>query len=93
MAANLQLTKPWKGGSQSQGVFLYFHAYVGSGNFFLVQKFEFEFFFFFGGGGGGGGVSENKYFCGYDDFVVFYFLVGGGGWGHHKIGLYLGVIS
>ena len=32
------------------------------------------------------GVSENKYFLGYEDFVDILE-------GHHKIGLYIGVIS
>ena len=33
-----------------------------------------------------GGFQKNKYFLGYEDFVDIF-------WGHHKIGLYLGVIS
>ena len=33
-----------------------------------------------------GGFQKNKYFFGYEDFVDIF-------WGHHKIGLYLGVIS
>ena len=32
------------------------------------------------------GFSKNEYFWGYEDFVDIF-------WGHHKIGLYLGVIS
>ena len=46
----------------------YYHAYVGSGHFFSVQNFLFQyiyffylfifFFFFLGGGGGGLGGSE-----------------------------------
>ena len=50
------------------------------GSFFVVQKFEFQylFIFFFGGGG----VQKNDYYCGMT-------ILGG----HHKIGLYLGVIS
>ena len=33
-----------------------------------------------------GGFQKNEYFLGYEDFVDIF-------WGHHKIGLYLGVIS
>ena len=33
-----------------------------------------------------GGFQKNKYFWGYEDFVDIFL-------GHHKIGLYLGVIS
>ena len=33
-----------------------------------------------------GGFQRNKYFLGYEDFVDIF-------WGHHKIGLYFGVIS
>ena len=33
-----------------------------------------------------GGFQKNKYSFGYEAFVVIF-------WGHHKIGLYLGVIS
>ena len=41
-----------------------------------------------------GGFQENEYFLGYEDFVDIFFFLGGGGWGgHHKIGLYLEVIS
>ena len=54
---------------------------VGLGFFFLGgggQNFEFQYFW---------GVSENYiYFLGYEDFVDIF-------WGHHKIGLYLEVIS
>ena len=32
------------------------------------------------------GFQKNEYFWGYEDFVDIF-------WGHHKIGLYLGVIS
>ena len=59
------------------------------GSFLGVQNFEFQFFFiylFFFLFWGWGGVQKNKYFLGYEDFVDIY-------WGHHKIGLYLGVIS
>ena len=59
------------------GVISYFLAYVGSGQFFLVQNFEFQYF---------GGFQKNKYVFGYDDVVDIF-------WGHHKIGLYLGAIS
>ena len=31
----------------ARGVVLYFHTYVGAGNFFLVQNFEFHVFFRF----------------------------------------------
>ena len=44
------------------------------------QKFEFQHFFV------GGGGSENEYFLGYEDLWIFFGE-------HHKIGLYLGVIS
>ena len=59
--------------------------YVGSDHF-LGSKFEFQyffylFFFFFWGGGG----QRKEYFLGYEDFVDIV-------WGHHKIGLYSGVI-
>ena len=47
------------------------------GSFFVVQNFEFQYFW---------GFQKNKYFLGYEDFVDIF-------WGHHKIGLYLGVIS
>ena len=43
----------------------------------MVQNFEFQYFL---------GFQENEYFWGYEDFVDIF-------WGHHKIGLYLGVIS
>ena len=48
------------------------------GLFFWVQNFEFQYFW---------GFQKNRYFLGYEDFVDIF-------WGcHHKIGLYLGVIS
>ena len=50
------------------------------GSFFGVKNFEFHYF------GGGGGVQKNEYFLGYEDFVDIF-------GGHHKIGLYLVVIS
>ena len=58
-----------------------FHTCVGSCHFLCVcgggQKFEFQHFGFF---------SENEYFLGYEDLWIFFGE-------HHKIGLYLGVIS
>ena len=60
-----------------RGVLWYVNTYVGSGNFLGVQNFEFQFL---------GDFQKNKYFLGYEDFV-FYFG------GHHKNGLYLGVVS
>ena len=70
---------------------LYFHTCVGSGHFLGFKFFEFQYFFiysffFFFLGGGGGGVQKNVYFFGYEDFVDIF-------GGHHKIRLYLGVIS
>ena len=47
------------------------------GSFFWVQNFEFHYFW---------GFQKNEYFVGYEDFVDIF-------WGHHEIGLYLGVIS
>ena len=47
------------------------------GTFFWVQNLEFQYF---------RGFQKNKYFLGYEDFVDIF-------WGHHKIGLYLEVIS
>ena len=38
-----------------------------------------------------GGFKKNEYFLGYEDIVDIFFFLGGGD--HHKIGLYLGVIS
>ena len=46
--------------------------------FLGVQNFEFQFFFFF--------RKMNIFWGMYEDFVDIF-------WGHHKIGLYLGVIS
>ena len=48
------------------------------GLFFWVQNFEFQYFW---------GFSKKKYFWGYEDFVDIFLGC------HHKIGLYLGVIS
>ena len=59
------------------GVLWYFHTYVGSGHFLGVKNLNFNIF---------GGFQKNKYFFGYEDFVHIF-------GGHHKIGLYLGVIS
>ena len=38
------------------------------------------------------GFQKNKYFLGYEYFVIFFFFFLGGG-GYHKILIYLGVIS
>ena len=59
------------------GLLWYFHIYVGS-VVFWGTKFWISIFF--------GGFQKNKYFLGYDDFVDIF-------GGHHKIGLYLEVIS
>ena len=58
---------------------IFIHVYVGSGHFFWGggQNFEFQYFW---------GFQKNKYFLGYEDVVDIF-------WGHHKIRLYLGVIS
>ena len=48
------------------------------GLFMGVQNFEFQYFW--------GGFQKNKIFLGYFDFVDIF-------GSHHKIGLYLGVIS
>ena len=37
-----------------------FRTYVGTGHFFGVQNFEFQYFW---------GFQKNKYFLGYEDFV------------------------
>ena len=47
------------------------------GSVFGVQNFEFQYFW---------GFQKNEYFWGYEDSVNIF-------WGHHKIGLYFGVIS
>ena len=47
------------------------------GPFLGVQNFEFRYIF---------GFQKNKYSFGYENFVDIF-------WGHHKIGLYLEVIS
>ena len=46
-------------------------------SFFGVQNLNFNIFLSF---------QKNEYFLGYEDFVDMF-------WGHHKIGLYLMVIS
>ena len=51
------------------------------GSYFGVQNIEFPYFFW------GGGFQKNVYFGGWVDFVDIFLG------GHHKIGLYLGVIS
>ena len=61
----------------SQGGILKFLYIRKLGLIFWVQNFEFQYFL---------GFSKNKYFLGYEDFVDIF-------GGHHKIGLYLGVIS
>ena len=48
------------------------------GSFYGVQNFEFLYF---------GGFQRNEYFLGGMKISLFKF------WGHHRIGLYLGVIS
>ena len=63
---------------ESWGVVLgYFHIYVGAGNFLGFKILNFRFCF---------GFSEKCIFFGYEDFVDIF-------GGHHKIKLYLGVIS
>ena len=52
-------------------------TYVGAGNFFGVQNFEFQFF---------SGFQKNEYFWG---MMILWTFLGG----YHKIRLYLGVIS
>ena len=47
------------------------------GSFFWFKILNFKIFV---------GFQKNEYFLGYEDFVDSF-------WGHHKIGLYLGVIS
>ena len=51
--------------------------YVGSGHVLEFKIFNFNIFL---------GFQKNEYFWGYKDFVDIF-------WGHHKIGLYLEVIS
>ena len=54
-----------------------FHIYVGSGHFWGVKILNFTIFW---------GFQKNKYFWGMKILCIF---LGG----HHKIGLYLGIIS
>ena len=63
--------------SFSQGGTLIFSYMRRLGSFFGVQNFEFQYL---------RGFSEKRIFWGYQDFVDIF-------WGHHKIGLYFGVIS
>ena len=63
-----------------------FHTYIGSGHFFL------------GGGGGGGGWGSTFWISIFLGFVIneYFFGIRFCGYflgGHHKIGVYLGVIS
>ena len=71
------------GGGGGGGGFYYFHTFVGSGHFLGFKILNFNDFFFFGGGGG---FRKINIFWGMK--ILWIFL-----WGHHKIGLYLGVIS
>ena len=64
--------------SSQGGVLWHFCTYVGSGYFLGFKTLNFNIF---------GGFQKNKYFLGYEDFVDISFGC------HHKIGLYLGVIS
>ena len=47
-------------GEGCSGILWYFYTYVGSGHFWGVQNFEFQFL---------GGFQKNEYFLGYQDFV------------------------
>ena len=49
-----------QGGGGGGGGTLIFHTYVGSGHFWWVQNFEFQYFWAF---------QKNKYVLGYEDFV------------------------
>ena len=62
---------------RAQGGTLIFSYIRRLGSFFLVQNFEFHYFFDF---------QKNEYFLGMN--ILWIFLRG-----HHKIGLYLRVIS
>ena len=59
-----------------RGVLCYFHTYIGSRHFLGFKILNLTIF---------GGFQKNEYFLGYEDFVDIFL-------GHHKIGLYLGVI-
>ena len=63
-----------------QGSTLIFSYIRRLGSFFLVKNFEFQYFL---------GFSEKMIFWGMKILWIFFFLGGG----HHKIGLYLGIIS
>ena len=56
---------------------IFIHVYVGSGHFFGFKILNFNIFW---------GFQENEYFWG---TKILWIFLGG----HHKIGLYLGVIS
>ena len=62
----------------SQGALLHFCTYIGSGYFFGFKILNFNIFW---------GFQKHKYFWGYEDFVDIFLGC------HHKISLYLGVIS
>ena len=62
------------------GVTLIFHTCVGSGHFWGFKILNFNIILAY---------RKNEYFLG---MKVLWICLGGGG-GHHKIGLYLGVIS
>ena len=59
------------------GTLIFSYIHSRLGSFFGVQNFDFQYF---------GGFSEIKYFGGMKILLIFFR-------GHHKIGLYLGVIS
>ena len=59
------------------GVLCYFHTYVDSGHFWGLKILNFNIF---------GGFRKINIFWGYEVLWIFF-------WGHHKIELYLGVIS
>ena len=66
------------GGGGGGGCTLIFSCIRRLGSFFGVQNFESQYIL---------GFQKNEYFLGYGNFVDIFFG------GHHKIGLYLGVIS
>ena len=62
---------------------IFLHTYFGSSHFLRgVQNFEVQYL----GGGGGGGLRKINVFWGIKILWIFFR-------GHHKIGLYLVVIS
>ena len=63
--------------SSGGGILWQFHIYVGSGHFWEFKIVNINIF---------GGFQKSNFFGGYEDFVDVFC-------GHHKIGLYLGVIS